>query len=136
MKIVNTLDHPVNLLLPRGTVTFPPAGMSFRLRDQSDPIRGLQLDGEHIPMARKWSPEYGIPEEKDGVLYIVSTVFAKSYPYRRDFIVPTDMVYDPITHKPKGCRAFGIYFTGDVEQWNLLIAGREAIKCVNISSLV
>ncbi len=85
MQIINTTPHAVSI---NGTV-IPSSGMLVRVSSTS------QEAGEFagVPLVRTcYGAVVGLPEEQDGVLYIVSGLVRAALPNRKDLASPAKLV--------------------------------------------
>lgn len=103
MKIVNLTPHDINIIGEIGEVvqTFPASGELARCsvsREQVDAINS-------VPVNRTVFGEVtGLPEQQEGVVYIVSALVAQATK-RDDVLIPDDAVRDE-QGRIIGCRAF------------------------------
>lgn len=103
MKIVNLTPHDVNIIGEIGEVvqTFPASGELARCsvsREQVDAINS-------VPVNRTVFGEVtGLPEQQEGVVYIVSALVAQATK-RDDVLIPDDAVRDE-QGRIIGCKAF------------------------------
>ena len=106
MKIVNLTPHDVNIIGEIGEVvqTFPASGELARCsvsREQVDVING-------IPVNRTiFGDVEGLPEQQEGIVYIVSALVAQAVKDRDDLLIPDDAVRDE-QGRVVGCRAFAM----------------------------
>lgn len=104
MKIVNLTPHDINIIGEIGEVvqTFPASGELARCsvsREQVDVING-------IPVNRTvFGAVTGLPEQQEGVVYVVSALVAQAVDGRDDVVIPDDAVRDE-QGRIVGCRAF------------------------------
>jgi hypothetical protein len=104
--LVNLTPHPVNLVTDGGTVVVPPSGLVARVALHPDvPVGTVELDGVTVPIvATSASGDVtGLPEQRDGVLVVVSRLVAE-VSERADLVIPHDAVRDA-TGAVVGCRA-------------------------------
>lgn len=103
MKIVNLTPHDINIIGEIGEVvqTFPASGELARCsvsREQVDAINS-------VPVNRTVFGEVtGLPEQQEGVVYIVSALVAQATK-RDDVLIPDDAVRDE-QGRIIGCKAF------------------------------
>jgi len=101
MKIINKTPHPVNVITDDGTITFPKPNDPVRL--SSDETQTGTING--IPV---FSVTYGsgnMPEQENGVAYIVSALVKNAYPDRPDLLIPHGLVRDD-EGNIVGCKGF------------------------------
>lgn len=109
MKIVNLTPHAVNIVAADGTplITIDPSGTVARLDTNVDIIGTVDVGNVSIPVqTTKFGPVSGLPNPKDGTVYVVSSLVAQRVPDRNDVYVPTDTVRDA-NGRIVGCRALG-----------------------------
>lgn len=95
--LINSTPHAVNLLKPDLTplVTIPSNGIIARC---SQKTTGAGFIGD-IPITQTSFGEVeGLPEEKEGVYYIVSRLVMQACPSRRDLLVPNELQRDEEGH--------------------------------------
>lgn len=74
VKIVNLTQHPIVIWADGKTNTFLPSGKTCRLRTQSKSTKSL---GD-IPIVYTYDWKVvGLPERKEGIIYLVSSTVAK-----------------------------------------------------------
>lgn len=102
-KVVNLTPHDINIIGNDGQVlqTFPASGDLARCqvsREQVGEVNG-------IPVNRTvFGAVTGLPEQQEGVVYIVSALVAQATK-RDDVLIPDDAVRDE-QGRIIGCRAF------------------------------
>lgn len=102
-KIINTTPHDINVYEGDKIVrVIPPAGWTIRLEENTVDV-GV-LDG--IPETETTYGTADLPEEKEGVYYIVSAMVKKEFPNRRDLRVPARTVRNE-KNQIIGCRSIG-----------------------------
>ena len=86
MNIINLTPHDVNLLLEDDTIVFKSKGIA---RVQQKEVLDEYFD--RVPIYKnKYGEVEGLPEEKDGVYYIVSFVVASALKDKRnDLLIVT-----------------------------------------------
>lgn len=92
MKIINLTPHEINLHQENGNVvTIKPSGNAARIavkREVVDTILGC-------PVTRSVFGEVeGLPEEKEGVILLVSALVRNAFPERKDLFSPGNLVRD------------------------------------------
>jgi hypothetical protein len=104
MKIVNLTPHVVNVV-DEGACTLPPSGQVARVSSTTTEVR--RVNG--IPCsAVSYGEVQGLPEAEEGTLYIVSALVRAAVPHRRDVASPGELVRDPETKQPIGCRGLAV----------------------------
>jgi hypothetical protein len=103
--IFNLCPHTIHLF--EGDLikySFKPSGVIARCEEITSPI--YILDEDRIPVVNK---SYGevkdLPEEREGIYYIVSMMVRNALPDRMDLLSPGDMVRDA-EGKILGCKNF------------------------------
>lgn len=94
MKLINATEHPIRIVHEDGTLIteIPPSGIVIRLLS-STVVPVDTFDG--IPITKTYfKTPTNMPQEKDGVYYIVSQMIKNAFPQREDLLVPTQMVRD------------------------------------------
>jgi hypothetical protein len=123
VKIVNLTPHEINIIMPnvwdmKGipnlqmnidhgtgtvTITIPASGIIARCRTERKTVSNV--DG--IPVTSTIFGEVeGLPEPKEGTIYIVSSLVAQACKDRNDVFIPDDTVRDE-EGKIIGCRSLG-----------------------------
>lgn len=103
MKVINLTPHDVDICDENGTLirTYKASGKVARIRDRYYDID--TMDG--IPIAiREEDGVVNLPEEQEGVMYIVSNIVMNYCYDRMDLIAPVKQV--KIGGRVVGCRAF------------------------------
>ncbi len=120
MNIVNLTPHEVTVWGETApTNRYPASGTVARVTMQDTPAG--EIAG--IPLVSKVPGEVtGLPEPKEGTLYIVSTMVQAALPSRTDLISPDDLVRDG-EGRVIGCRRFSVN-TGAMAEDSLVQAFR------------
>ena len=122
-KIINLTPHEVRLLDDEGNTVavFPSEGV-VRLEEKKELIGYLEEERvtfgiyddpyespsvARIPVYRKEFGATNLPEKREGVYYIVSSLVAQAFP-RDDFLVPDQLVRDS-EGRVIGARSFAIF---------------------------
>ena len=115
MKIKNFTPHAINYVAPCGEqVTFSSSGVA-RVSASSQSAGSYGLDGHVFDngqiivklISQSFGKVEGLPDEEDGVRFIVSRLVKAALPERGDLIVPADLIRDA-SGKITGCRAFEV----------------------------
>ena len=102
-QFVNTTPHEINLILEGGNVTIPTSDVSFRVRSESVTVGQLTVDGSPVDVrTRQFSDvtctiggeEVPLPNQQEGVFYIVSRITAEALPDRSDLLMVDGTVRD------------------------------------------
>jgi len=112
MQIINTMVRRIDVLDAAGhlAAVYEPSGLVLSTRPEVT-TSTLVLEGRQVPLTRKGlapvsatreGTPVALPEECDGVYYLVSALVVKALP-RRDFVTPGELVRHPRTKRPIGC---------------------------------
>lgn len=108
MKIINLTPHPINVVNP-SCVTYNERTNAYYLKDYAIFYRIIESSGvarcttkesiiDIIDDILVYSIEYdaikGLPEPKEGTVYIVSQIVARAAQGRDDLLVPSHLVRD------------------------------------------
>jgi len=90
--IINKTPHDVVLVSDKRNVikTFPRASSPLRLEQSTEKVGAI---GD-IPISKTSFGGSKLPEEKEGTIYIVSSLLCQAYPDRGDFYIPNETVRD------------------------------------------
>ena len=104
LEVVNLTPHSINIV---GGPTFEPSGEVARISSANENAGELLVNGESIPLiTQEFGEVVGLPEEKEGVLFIVSSlIFAQTE--RKDLLVPGEQVRDE-DGRVIGCKSFQV----------------------------
>jgi CDP-diacylglycerol pyrophosphatase len=100
---VNTTPHEINLILEGTTIAIPTSDVSFRVRSESVTVGQLTVEGSPVDVrARQFSDvtcmiggeEVPLPNQQEGVFYIVSRITAEALPDRSDLLMVDGTVRD------------------------------------------
>lgn len=106
MELVNLTPHDIVIALPSGErITIPASGnvarianrpgqqlLSLRVQDVDVPVYGPDIKGDI----------YGLPDPKDGTVYLVSLLVAQACPERQDLLVPATGPMDETIRDTQG----------------------------------
>jgi len=103
IRVINLTPHDINIVGDDGQVTqtFPASGELARCsvsREQIGEVDGIAVN------RTVFGAVTGLPEQQEGVVYIVSALVAKAAD-RDDVLIPDDTVRDE-QGRIVGCRAF------------------------------
>lgn len=106
MNIINLTGHDITILRDDNTVAriFPVQG---NVRVNQVTIHAEGFDSVNYPISHTSFGTARLPEYKDGVYYIVSSIVRLVFPNRYDLLVPSEIVYEK-TSRGKivlGCRS-------------------------------
>lgn len=106
MPVINMTPHAVKLLDDDGQpmVVYPTSGCTVRLSCRTVYV-GKTDDG--VPLTKTiYGEPLGLPNEVDGVFYIVSQLVKTACPERGDLLVPAQVVRE--NGRILGCRSLGL----------------------------
>lgn len=106
MPVINMTPHSVRIVNQEGEplVVYPTSGSVVRLSCRTVYV-GKTDDG--VPLTRTvFGDPLGLPEEIEGVFYIVSQLVKTACPERGDLLVPTQVVRKGGTII--GCKSLGL----------------------------
>ena len=85
MQFVNLTPHSIRVVLDGGELEIPPSGTVARVAVKQKLVGNI--DG--IPLVRnEWGSIEGLPEPKDGIVYIVSSLVLSRIRGRTDVVAP------------------------------------------------
>ena len=92
-KLINLTPHTVNILLESSKViNIQPSGVAPRI-EQENHLLGVEICG--VPVSKAvYGKTQNLPEEQNGVCYIVSKMVVDANPSRGDLFYPNDIVRD------------------------------------------
>ena len=104
VEVINLTPHAINII---GGPTFKPSGQVARISSTNENAGELLVNGGLIPLiTQEFGEVVGLPEEKEGTLFIVSgLVFSNSE--RKDLLVPGEQVRDE-KGRVIGCKSFQV----------------------------
>ena len=105
MEIINKTPHPVNIVNDENNLihTFPKAEQLIRLKMVTVAVDSI--GGIPTTITRFGEPE-GLPNQQEGVFYIVSQLVKNALPKRDDLLVPAEVVRDN-QGNIVGCKSLG-----------------------------
>lgn len=104
-RVINKTPHDVKIVSEEGETlkVFPSEGT---IRLSAKTVEVGEIGGIRLTKTQYGDPE-GLPEEADGVYYIVSAMIKAACPDRRDLLVPAEQVRDEVG-RIIGCRSLGV----------------------------
>ena len=105
-EIKNLTPHEVVLVGEDGKVikTFPSEGL-VRLSQTTERVGSVVVEGVEIPLSStKFGEVEGLPPQKEGTIYIVSSLVCQACPDRPDLFIPNETVRDK-KGRIVGCRS-------------------------------
>lgn len=104
-KIINKTPHEVKVVNEEGeTLKVFPSDGTIRLSMKT--VEVGEVGGIRLTKTQYGEPE-GLPEEVDGVYYIVSAMIKAACPDRKDLLVPAEQVRDE-AGRIVGCKSLGV----------------------------
>lgn len=104
IEIINLTPRSINIV---GGPTFEPSGDIARISSTNESAGEMVVNGEVIPLiTQNFGEIVGLPEEKEGTMFIVSGLFF-SNTSRRDLLVPGEQVRDD-EGRVIGCQSFQV----------------------------
>lgn len=99
-QIKNATPHTLNIFVDgKEVMTLEPSGILPRVEQHEevvDTINGIKITKQ------TFSEPYGLPEEEEGVFWVVSRLTAEATKNRKDLLVPGPMVRGE-DGRPVGC---------------------------------
>jgi hypothetical protein len=114
VEIINATPHDVNIMDEDENIikTYQKGDIQIRLDEDMEKGEGAEFIEEEtiddVPVKKISYCPGDVPNEKENVYYIVSTLVAQAFDYRKDFLVPIEVVRDD-DGNPIGCKALGRY---------------------------
>ncbi|WP_028648293.1 hypothetical protein [Nocardiopsis sp. CNT312] len=107
MPVFNLTPHVVTVVDERSRVirSWPKASRPARVEAVREPIRETDGMPEGLPLLTERRTRADLPEPREGVWLIVSSVVGSAHPERHDLLIPSDLVRDG-RGVVTGCRAF------------------------------
>lgn len=108
-RIINLTAHPVVLLGKENRIikTFESEG-SIRLSQHLVDIKLLEIEKAKIRVTKTvFGKAEGVPDQEDGVYYIVSAITKTAYPERDDFLIPSELQRG-LNNEILGCKSLGL----------------------------
>lgn len=102
-RYVNTTPHEINLILEGTTIAIPTSDVSFRVRSESVTVGQLTVDGSPVDVRTRQFSDVTctiggegvpLPNQQEGVFYIVSRITAEALPDRSDLLMVDGTVRD------------------------------------------
>jgi hypothetical protein len=106
IEVINLTPHAVNFVADDGTpiITIEPCGTLARVSARTERT-GVTIIG--IPVTKTvYGDIEGLPEPRDGVVYVVSSIVASRCPERDDVFIPNESVRDE-SGRIIGCKSLG-----------------------------
>ena len=108
-KLINLTPHAIIMMDDNENIllVIEPSGDVARVSVRTERTETLAMDGIEIPVSKSVYGEVeGLPEAKDGVIYIVSSLVAQRVPERKDVFIPNESVRDE-KGRIIGCKSLG-----------------------------
>jgi len=91
-QIINLTPHEVNLITEEATFSYPSQGVA-RCAQEDVECGSINFEDVTIPLLHTtFGDVTGLPDQEDGVFYIVSALVRAAVPNRSDVISPTRLV--------------------------------------------
>lgn len=104
-QLINLTPHKLNVVTENGTVTVEPSGTIARCSVTNTPVRILP---NGVTLYRTVYGEVtGLPEEQEGVIYVVSGLVRGAVPTRLDVASPGELIRNE-EGQPVGCNGLSI----------------------------
>ena len=106
VELFNLTPHTLNVWDKYGRVTeIPASGTVARVSSTKELVE--EINGCFPVFKEKYGEVIGLPEPKDGVLFVVSRLVKAARPERTDLLVPGELLRDD-NGNPCGCKGFAI----------------------------
>jgi len=107
IEIINKTPHEVVLVEETGEViqTFPKSENPIRLLEETDRIG--TIEGIPLSKTKMTAVKNTLPEEQEGIFYIVSRAVQEAYPNRKDLLIPNESVRDE-SGRIVGCKSLAV----------------------------
>ena len=106
MTIINMTPHSVHIMDANNVITneFPASGNQIRLKAETVIVGAL----EGVPITRTvFGEPVGLPDTTEGTYYIVSQLVKSALPFRKDLLVPAEVVRNE-KGVIIGCKSLGV----------------------------
>ena len=108
-KLVNLTPHAITMMDDNENIIciIEPSGTLARVSVRTERTETLDFDGVKLATSKSVYGEVeGLPEETDGVAYVVSSLVAQRVPERNDVFIPNESVRDE-KGRIIGCKSLG-----------------------------
>ena len=105
MTFVNLTPHTVNVIRQDGSVLDLPASGQVARCSQSAELVFVQ-DGIEVTR-QAFGEVVGLPDEQEGIFFIVSRLVAAACPERRDLLIPGPLIRGE-DGQPMGCQGLSV----------------------------
>jgi len=107
VKLVNLTGHDVSVVLPSGSVYTIPKSQDVAIVEEiRNFVESVIVAGEEVPVyINNYGDVRGLPDQQDGVYYIVPLKVAKAAQHRSDLLV-VDNVQKNERGYIVGCKSF------------------------------
>ena len=109
INIVNLTPHEITLVTDKGNLNVAPSGELARVSSKTKEIGHIYVTkfGIRIPLTSTVYGEVeGLPDPKEGTIYVVSGLVAGRVPERADVFIPNESVRDG-KGRIIGCKSLG-----------------------------
>lgn len=117
MQLINLTPHPITIALSNDTFIVPTCNKIARVSTKKDLLKTIIINDVEVPIYFTTFGEVELtssdgsieefPEQKAGVLYIVSSIVKNAMMDRADVVVPTEFIRDDVGNII-GCKGFSI----------------------------
>lgn len=91
MKLINLTPHEINIIGEKSTIIIKPSGKVARCETCVQKKQSLKYKEEIVQISKMtYKGTANLPEEQNGIYYIVSYIVASSCSGRQDLLIPTD----------------------------------------------
>lgn len=108
-EIINLTPHSITIMNDNSIIlrVIEPSGQLARVSVHTAYTETIDFDNIEIPTSESvYGKVEGLPEEKDSVIYIVSSLVAQRVPERNDVFIPNESVRDD-HGRIIGCKSLG-----------------------------
>jgi len=108
-ELVNLTPHAINMMDDDANVicVIEPSGTLARVSVRTERTETLDFDGVNLATSKSvYGDIEGLPDETDGVAYVVSSLVAQRVPERNDVFIPNESVRDE-KGRIIGCKSLG-----------------------------
>ena len=96
-NIINLTPHSITFMTPEKDVLaiIEPSGSITRVSAKTETTGSIVFNGSAIPVSETVFGEVeGLPDPKDGTIFVVSSLVASRVPERTDVFIPAESVRD------------------------------------------
>lgn len=95
-EVINATPHPLNICVEGEQVLYlPVSGVVARAASATQQYGEITVNGVRVPLFQtRFGALEGLPEPREGVVYVVSALAAAAAPERNDLLTPGPLVRD------------------------------------------